>query len=707
MSTLEITKGTVVNRRQFLATTGGLLLAFSFEDNHHAAEAQGLPGTQVTGFVRIGADESITVLVGGGEMGQGIYSGLAQGVAEELMVDWETVQVGPVAAGLSWLSGGSTGIRRRLTSMRTAGAAAREMLIAAAAEQWGVLPSVCSAAHGMVTNSITSETLSYGSLAVRAAAMPVPSAPPLVPSSAFRIIGTSVARPDLPSKTDGSAIFGLDVMLPDMLFAVVKHCPVFGGTLRSTPPRPPGATHVVPLGNAVAVVATNTWQAMEAARKLEARWNFPAGYLNIDSAVIRSQAQNLIVNGPAVVAESRGDVAGAFAGAASTFQRNYYVPYLAHCCMEVLSATVHYDGETCDIYAPTQAPNAVLGAAKAVTGLPADKINVVPTFMGGGLGRKFEVDYITQALKIGMALRKPVKLMWPRPEDMQHDQYRPMALVRVRAAMDASGNITGWAARTATPSILGQRGPLPPSGVDSQAVEGLVNLSYGFGSRLIEFARHPALVPVGFWRSVGASINGFVTESAIDEIALATGADPVVLRRRLLAADPRSLAVLNAAAELGEWFSPVPPGRARGIALVWSFGSIVAEVAEISVPVAGTIKVHRVSCAVDCGMAINPNSVEAQMQGGITHGLSAALWGEVPMKAGRATTRNFSNYRVLQMRESPQVDVRIINSGAPLGGIGEPGVPPIAPALANAYARLTGRRVRSLPFFPGATMGDD
>lgn len=705
-----VLKAGKLDRRQFLAATGGLLLAFTLNDSGRAALAGGTPPTTINGWIRIGTDESITVLIGSAEMGQGAYSGLAQIAAEELMVDWSRVSAAPVDAGRAWITGGSTSVRDHFQPMRIAGATAREMLIAAAAQTWGVPTTHCRAVKGTVVNTATNAVLTYGKLAPLAAKMPVPSNPPLVPSNAFQLIGKPVPRVDLPSKTDGSAIYGIDVTLPNMLFAVIQHCPVLGGTVNGKPQVPQGAVAVVPLGNAVAVVANNTWQALQAADQLQVDWNIPSNAQSIDSALFLTQAQQLMVSGTPVTAEQQGDVASALRKAAHRVDATYTLPYLAHACMEVLNCTVHLTTTSCEIWAPTQASSWVLGTAVALTGLKPAQIQVHPTLLGGGLGRKIEQDYIAQAIGVAKAVGKPVKLMWSREEDMANDQYRPMALVNIKVGLDAAGNITGWWNRIVSPSILGQRGWIPPTANDGQATEGATSLPYGFGSRWIEYVRHPSPVPVGFWRSVGNSINCFAVESALDEAALATGVDPLVLRQRLLAKSqdplaPRSLAVLNAAAALGGWSAPLAAGHARGLALTSSFGSIVAEVAEISQPVAGSITVHKVACVIDCGTAINPDSVEAQMQSGIFHGLSAALWGQVTFTGGQASARNFSNYRVLIMKEAPLISTQIIQSGAPLGGVGEPGVPPIAPAIVNAYARLTGKRVRTLPLFPGAGMG--
>lgn len=711
MSGITVTKADRIDRRQFLKLTGGLLLACGFEPGGRAVFGDEAAASSISAFIRIGADESITILVGGGEMGQGIYTGLSMGAAEELMVDWQRVKVEPLAASSSWLSAGSSGISRRLGTFRTAGAAAREMLIDAAARTWGVDRGVCRAADGAVRNTETDDSLTYGQLAPLAATLPVPDAPQLTSPESFRILGKGVARPDIPSKTNGTAVYGIDAVVPNMTFAIVKHCPTIGGTLSRTPPVPRGATAIVPLDNAVAVVASNTWAAMEAAKELEVRWSIPPDAVKLDSTVFHTQAMQLLGRGDPYISESKGDVNAAFASADRVMEWVYTLPYLPHACMEVLNCTVRLTPASCEIWVPTQAPSSVLNTAAAVTGLPKASITIHPLFMGGGLGRKFEQDYVAQAIRTAQAIGQPVKLTWPREEDMARDQYRPMAVCRIRVALDAGGRIIGWANRHVSPSISAQRGRVLGARGDNNATEGATELPYEFGSRLVDYVVHPSPIPVGYWRSVGYALNAFAVESALDEVALATGADPLELRRSLLvtSGDPlaaRCLTVLNAAAARGEWESPAPPGRARGIALSVAFNTIVAEVAEVSVPADGSIRVHKVACAVDCGMAVNPDSVEAQMQGGILHGLSAALWGELKWAAGRSTVRNFNRYRIARMREAPVIAVDIINSGAAMSGCGEPGVPPIAPAVANAYARLIGRRVRDLPFFPGATMGE-
>ena len=704
----EISKASAIDRRQFLTAAGGLLLSFTLETGGgRAAQAGTVASSNVNAYIRVGVDESITVLVGGGEMGQGIFSGLAQGAAEELMVNWSAVKVDSLPAVLAWLTGGSSGIARRLITVRTAAAAARDMLIAAAAQTWNVSANVLVASQGTVLNTLNNQFYTYGQLAALAATMPVPAAPVLTPPANWRIMGQPVTRLDLPGKVNGSAKYGIDVTVPGMVFAAIKHCPSLTGTLRSTPAVPAGALAVVPLGNAVAVVATNTWAAKNAAQNLSVSWNIPSTASTIDSGIFATQAQTLMGSATPYVAEAAGDAIGGLGSAAKTIDVTYAFPYLAHSCMEVLNCTVNYTGTACEIWAPTQAPSLVLSTAAALTGLPKTSITVHPTLMGGGLGRKIEQDYISQAVQVGMAVKVPVKLTWSREEDMGNDQYRPAAWVHVRAGVDVNGNVTGYAHRVVSPSISAQRGAVLPATGDGNGTDGATKRTYALPNRLIEYVQHPAVVPVGYWRSVGNSFNNFALESAMDELAWAANIDPLAFRQNLLAHDARGLAVLNAAAALGGWGTVPPAGHARGIAFSVAFGTYVAEVVEVSQPTPGAMKIHSVSCAVDCGTAVNPDSVTAQMQGGIVHGLSSILFGQVTFKGGKASARNFSNYRALRMSECPPITVQIINSGAPFSGTGEPGVPPLGPALANAWFTLTGTRVRSLPFFPGATMSED
>jgi isoquinoline 1-oxidoreductase beta subunit len=706
------------SRRQFIAGMGAstAALIFNFTLPLVAKPAFGaVTPSKISAWIAIGADESVTIQVGAQEMGQGILSSLAQVAASELLVDWGKVTAvhapaSPVYANPlthAQFTGGSSSMRGFFSAMQTAGATVREMLKQAAANAWNVPISSVVVASGVVTCGANS--LTYGQLASAAALLPAPANAPILGTSP--LIGSSPPRLDIPSKVNGSAIFGIDVRVPNMVYAVIKQCPTIGGTLPPgyLPPRGSSSVSYVPLGNAIAAVAATTEAARSAVNNLTVNWLLPANAAAMDSANINAVAQNLMASGNALVAESVGSAQSAIANSTKRFSATYSLPFLAHACMEPLACTASVTSTSCEIWAPTQAPGFAAATAAAITGLSLDKIIVHTTFMGGGLGRKFEMDYVSQAILVSKAIGKPVKLTWTREEDFTHDQYRPMALIQINAGLDAVGNVLGWAHRIVSPSILFQRGYIPDGTVDGQSVDGAVGLDYGFRSRLVEYVRHTSPLPVGFWRSVGHSLNAFAVESAIDELAL-LNANPAVdalkFRQNLLAGNPKGLAVLNAAATLAGWGSPLPSGHARGIAYSVGFGSIVAQVVEISVTTTG-IRVHKIACAIDCGRAINPDQVVAQMQSGIVHGLSATLWGGISFTNGVAGVRNFSNYRMLRMREMPQISVTIVNSGGPLGGVGEPGVPPVAPAIANAYARLTGKRIRALPMFPGAaTMGD-
>lgn len=720
----KTTTNPTLERRDFLvSSSGGFLLGFLIDGATRVSKAAGLSPaeTQVNAYIRVSPDNKITILFGGCEMGQGALSGLAQVIAEDLMIDWDQVRVetAPPSA-ISYLTGGSSAVRGRYAKLRTAGATVREMMIAAAAAAWGTSPANCYASRGSVFLRGSSQSRTYGSLASAVAALPVPVNPPLVDPANFRLIGKPLPRLDIPAKTDGSALFGIDTRLDGMLYAVVKHCPSIGGTLNGTPPVPRGAIAVVPLTasdtrgamiagttNAVAIVATNTYAAMQAARELQAKWALPASVAGLESNAILTQAQQLLNNGSALEAERAGNATAAIASAPKILDFTYTFPYLAHATLEPLNCTADVTADRCRVWAPNQAANWVLATAKAVTGLDASKIEVFTTLLGGGLGRKIEQDYVSQAIQTSKALQKPVKLTWPRSEDFGHDQYRPMAVIRVRAGIDNAGNILGWHSRNVSPSILGQRGWLGPATVDSQATEGLTGLPYLTTSKLTEWVKHPGQIPVGFWRSVGHSFNAYAVECMIDEIAAAVKTDPFLYRQTQITTDLRSKAVLSAADLMSGWRKTLPSGRSWGMALAESFGSIVCQVVEISGKAGGPITVHRVAIAVDCGAAVNPDSVAAQMQGGMVHGLASILWGQVKFTNGVASVKNFNNYRMLRMREMPVVEVQVVNSGTPSGGIGEPATPPIGPAIANAYAKLTGIRVRTLPMFPNlAMMGD-
>lgn len=737
----------VLDRRQFLGATSGTALGLTLGLILPTGAAAASATTAVNSWLTVGTDDSIVLTMGPSEMGQGSYPGLAQVLCEDLMVDparVKLVQGGPTLAnpapiGTSINTVGSSVTRANFWKMRDAGAAAREMLVAAAMARVGdATRANFSVTNGVIRHAPTGATLSYGQVAAAAALLPVPTGAPLVPDSQFKCIGKTFARPDIPSKVDGSAVYGLDVRVPNMVYAVIKHCPTFGGTLTSVPSKPAGMIAVVPTRvmagtgrgaeltgnvNAVAVVGTNTWDTWQATKRLSPKWTLPANAASMSSTQILADAQRLLTQATPYVAgganppgtaytveRSATDATAAIAGAAKVLDATYTLPYVAHACMEVLNCTVDYvAGVSCTVWAPTQSARGALALVSTLTGLPPEKITINVTFLGGGLGRKAEQDFISQAVQVGMALQRPVKLMWPREEDFTHDQYRPMAVVRVRAGLDAKRFVSGWTYRNVSPSILGQRGvPLGAAG-DSQGYEASQALPYAFGARLTEWVSHPSPVPVGFWRSVGASINTFAVESMIDELATAAGEDAYAFRRSRLT-DPRWTAVLDKVAQLSGWSSGVPSGRARGIAIGAAFNSIVAQVVEVSKTSTGP-RVMRVWVVIDSYLTVNPGQVDAQIVGGVVHALNAALYGRQTFVNGVAQSKNFNSSRMIRLNEMPSVSVAIMPAPAaadrtvPIGGVGELGVPTFAPALANAWAKLSGTRVRSLPFYPTATMG--
>lgn len=741
-----------MDRRQFLSSTaaaGGLTLGFTLGSLAPLREAEAATANRVNSWLTVGTDNSITLAVGASDMGQGSFQGLAQILAEDLMVDPMRVELvqgsatlaSPAPVGTAINTVGSSVTRNNYWRLRDAGAIARETLVQAAMNRVGDPERAHYAVgNGVIVHPSSGTALSYGDVAADASRLQPPASAPLVPDSQFKSIGRPLPRQDIPLKVDGSARYGLDTRLPGMVYAAVKHCPTFGGTLAAPPATPAGALAVVPLAvapgtgrgtevagavNAVAVVAATTWDAMQAAKRLLVSWKLPANASSLNNAQFLADAQRLALNATPYVAGGpngagtlytvEASVADAKAALARPGTRvveaTYTLPYVAHACMEVLNCTVDYvPGVRCDVWAPTQVARTALALVVQMTGLPADKVTIHTTLLGGGLGRKAEVDFVGQAVQVGMALQRPVMLVWSREEDFTHDQYRPLAVVRARAGLDSNNQVTGWIYRNVSPSILGQRGSvLGPRG-DSQGYESSQALPYAFGSRLTEWVSHPSPIPVGFWRSVGASINTFAVESMIDELALAAGQDPFQFRRARLT-DPRWLAVLEAAAALGNWGTPPAAGTARGIAIGTAFNTIAATVVEVSGSSATSFKVRRVSVAVDAYLTVNPANVEQQIAGGLVHGLNATLYGQQTFAGGIAQRRNFSTNRMIRLQEMPPVAVTIMPSPAeadrkvPIGGIGELGVPTLAPALVNALARLTGSRARTLPLFPNATMG--
>ncbi|HEX5091112.1 MAG TPA: xanthine dehydrogenase family protein molybdopterin-binding subunit [Burkholderiales bacterium] len=713
------------------------------------ADAAAPPGEAwLTGWLRIGADGHVSVLVPRQEMGQGVYTGLAMLVAEELDCDpaslrVEQAPVDPLYANAtmlgdgvpfrpddaSWMArlarhtqykvgellgiqatGGSTSTRDAWLPMRRAGAAARAMLVGAAAERWKVLVADCRTEGGRVLSG--ERSLGYGELAAEAARQPIPASAPLKDPARYLVIGTSLPRLDVPEKAEGKAGFGLDVRLPGMRFAALAQCPAFGGSLKrvdaSKAKSMPGVQQVIELeatptsAAAVAVVADGWWHAKRALDALSIEWN-DGPHAKLDTAAQRETYAALLDKGEATVYEDVGNAPAALAAAGQAIEARYEVPYLAHATMEPINATAWVKDGRCEVWVGNQAPTLVQWMAAKPAGV--GEVRVHTPYLGGGFGRRSEMDVVVQAAAIAKRLPGvPVQLIWSREEDIQHDVYRPMALARLRCALDGAGGIRAWYHRivgqSCTQGLTGRLLPWAASDAmkDKTTAEGAFDLVYAMAHRRVEHVLAHQPVPVGFWRSVGHSYTAFFVEGFLDEVAHAAKRDPYEFRRALLAGAPRHRRVLETAAQKAGWGAPLPPRTGRGIALAESFHSIVAQVAEVEVREDKSLRVKRVVCAIDCGKAVNPGIVARQMESGIVYGLSAALYGEITLKEGRVEQSNFPDYEVVRMADCPAVETHLVESGwEHLGGVGEPGTPPIAPAVANAVFAATGERLRKLP----------
>ena len=708
-----------ISRRDFVATSAGLVIAFHLPSRSLPTALDDATFSP-NAWIRVATDGAVTLTVDKSEMGQGSQTGLAMILAEELEADWSTVRLGPVPenpAGWSrrMSTGGSTAIRTSWEPLRKAGAAAREMLIDAAATTWKVDRASCRAERGAVVHAPSKRRLTYGKLVAKAAQLPVPKDPPLKDPKDFRLLGTRVPRLDTPAKVDGSAVFGIDVKAPGMLVASIERCPVFGGTLKSYDATKakavPGVRAVVALepspwtgttgawaagcAAGVAVVADTYWQAMTGRKALQVEWDEGAA-ASLDSDGIRAEFLKRAEQ-PGVEARKDGDAAAALAGAAKRVEAVYEVPFLHHATMEPMSCTAHVRSDGCDVWVPTQNQTRAQEVAAELTGLPKEQVRVHTTFLGGGFGRRLEPDFVSEAVRVSKAAGAPVKVIWSREDDVQHGFYRPATYNRFAAALDASGSPVAWTHRIVAPPILLKFGPLD-KGIDRTLIDGAANLPYAIPNVLVDQVAVDLLpVPRGFWRSVGISQNAFVTECFFDEVAVAAGKDPYELRRQLLRDKPRHLRTLELAAQKAGWGTPLPAGHGRGIALAEWAPTTCAQVAEVSVTPDGRVRVHRVVCAVDCGPTVNVGQIEAQLQGGIVYGLTAALYGEITLQGGRVQQSNFTDYPMLHIEEMPVVEVHVVPSDDKQGGIGEPSVGPVAPAVCNAIFAATGKRIRRLP----------
>jgi len=713
--------GYEMRRRDFLkasaALGGGLVLGFYVpaRGEEPAAIREGAPPLAPNAWLRIDADGTLTVLVSKSEMGQGVYTSMPMLIAEELEADWSLIRVEAAPADPLYrntifgiqVTGGSTSVSSSWEQQRLVGAAMREMLIAAAAAGWGVAASECRARQGQVIHEAGGRRASYGSLAEAAAKLPVPGNIRLKDPKDFRIIGTSVARLDIPAKIDGSAGFGLDVQIPGMLVAVVARCPVFGGRLKSFDAekarKVPGVKAVARVPSGVAVAAVDYWSALQGREALELEWE-PGEGAELSSEGLYAEYEKLAQK-PGVVARKQGDADRALAQAPRRIEALYRVPYLAHATMEPLNCAVRLTGGKCEIWTGTQFQGGDRIAAAKAAGLSPEQIHIHTQLLGGGFGRRANPhsDFVVEAVEVAKAVQAPVKVVWSREDDTRGGYYRPLWVSRLEGALDAEGNPLAWTHRIAGQSII--RGTafeqaMLQNGIDGTSVEGAADLPYAIANLQVELHSPQNPVTVQWWRSVGHSHTGFVVESFLDELAAAGRRDPLELRRELLKNHPRERGVLERAAREAGWGNPIPDGRFRGLAQHKSFGSFVAQVAEISVDDRGRIRVHRVHCAVDCGRVVNPDTVRAQMESGIIFGLTAALKGEISLEKGQVRQSNFHDYPLLRLDECPEIAVFIIESSEEPTGVGEPGVPPVAAALANALFAATGARVRQLPMTP-------
>ena len=702
------------SRRDFLkqGMATALVVGIALDSAAQAAVAATAPAAPATpfapnAFLSIGADNSVTVFCPANEMGQGVLTAVPMIVAEELDADWASVRVQPAptdprynnpAFGMQG-TGGSTTVRAWWMPLRQAGAAARTMLVAAAAEQWHVAPSTLRTAHGEVL-AADGRRASYGSLVAAASRQPVPANPVLKDPKDFRLLGTAAKRLDTADKVNGRAKFGLDApRLPGLLVAVMARAPQPGAkptrVVDDKAKAVRGVAAVITLPSGIAVLASGYYAAKKGRDLLEIDWDLGAN-TGLDSARV-SRALRQAADSASIVARESGEPLAAAAG--RTVEAVYEAPYLAHACMEPMNCTAWVREDRVEIWAGTQSQGPVQGILASVTQLTPAQVTVHPLLLGGGFGRRFAPDFVIDATALSQASGKPVQLIYSREDDMAAGYYRPAAVATFRGVLDGEGRAHSLRAGVSAPSLTAASGfgKLPESGLDAQAVEGLADHPYSIPHQRIAYGRTEPGPQVWFWRSVGHSQNVFFVEGFIDELAAAAKADPYAFRRSMLAGEPRCLGVLDRAATESGWGKPLPAGVHRGIAVAKSFGSYVAEVAEVSVAADGTPRVHRVVAAVDCGQIVNPEIIRRQIEGAIVYGLSAALYGRITFKDGRVLQGNFNDYPVLRMNEMPAVEVHIVQSSEAPGGIGEPGLPPAAPAVVNAIYAATGRRIRRLP----------
>jgi len=681
-------------------------LPFAYGEAEAAETADFVPSA----FIHIDRSGQIVLTMPYVEMGQGTYTSIPMLIAEELEVDLKQVQLEHAPPNETLYknpllgvqaTGNSNAIRGAWQPLREAGAVARAMLVAAAAKRWNVEPASCRAQSGVVLHPQTGRRSSYGELAADAARLPVPENVALKRPQQFTLIGTPAKRLDAPAKVNGAAIYGIDVRPPGVKIATLSQSPVFGGRVKSVDERAAkavnGVRQIVRLDDAVAVVADHMGAAKKGLAALAIEWD-DGPHAKLSTADVASELERATL-GSGPVAQSVGDVEKALAGAVTKVEAIYQVPFLAHATMEPMNCTVHVHPDGCEVWVGNQAIARVQAAAAKVAGLPLDKVVVHNHLIGGGFGRRLESDGVERAVQIAKQVDGPVKVVWTREEDIQHDMYRPYWLDRLAAGLDEKGTPVAWRNRYAGSSVIARW--LPPgfkNGLDPDSTEGAINLVYDLPNMRVEYLRvEPPGIPTAFWRSVGPSHNVFVTESFVDELAAAAKQDAVAYRNALLDKTPRAKAVLALAAEKAGWGQPMPQRFGRGVALQFVFGTYMAQVAEVEVAKTGAVRVRRVVCAVDCGTVVNPDTVRAQVQSAIIFGITAALYGNVTLKNGRVEQTNFDTYQMLRMNEAPVIEVYIVQNSEPPGGMGECGTSAIVPAVANAVFAATGKRLRKMP----------
>jgi isoquinoline 1-oxidoreductase beta subunit len=701
---------TNTSRRSFLKTsaavTGGLMLGFNLPGTQGEAMAAGTVHTP-NAWVHIADNNVITLLSARSEMGQGVYTSMPMLIAEELNVDISQIKVAAAPPGEIYinallggqLTGGSTSVREGWLKLRVAGAQVREMLITAAAARWAVDRDLIRADKGMIYGPKGLKS-TYGELAEAAGRMPVPEKPPMKDPKDFKIVGKRTKRVDTPAKVNGTAEFGIDVKLPGMVFASLAQCPVIGGTVKSfdgsKAKAVAGVIDVVQITDGVAVVATSWWQAKKARDLLTIQWDEGAGAALSDASVIDGTRQALKTGKVLEITKPQGDVAAALKSAAQVLEAEYVVPMQAHAPLEPMNFTAHVQGNKALLIGPTQFQQGAQGAVAGALGLKPEDVTLQTTFLGGGFGRRLELDFIVQAAQISKAVNKPVKLLWTREDDMTHDFYRPAGVNQLKAGLDASGKPVALHFKVASQSVTQRAFGLPKDTMDPFMAEAAV-AGYNIANTQHDLVIHDTGVRVGYWRAVSHNMNAFANESFMDELAKAAGKDPYAYRMSLLAGKPRFANVLKLAADKAGWGKPVAKGRALGIALMEGYDTYMAQVAEVSLNDSGEVQVHRVTVAADLGHMVNPDTVEAQLQSSIIFGVGAALKHQITMVNGRVQETNYHNYQPLRMNESPKIDIVLVKSTEKPGGIGEPATAVVAPAIANAVAKLTGKRVRRLP----------